>query len=105
MPAQHLYPLRAECVRRETAQSRMRWSVHEKHLLDHELSDGVERRKPHLTKLLRRWRALRRITMKHRHYVLIAGDNPCVQKRIPMHRVLGPESMEMRIRIRPNLGV
>src|SRR5260370_8721376 len=101
MPAQHLYPLRAECVRRETAQSRMRWSVHEKHLLDHELSDGVERRKPHLTKLIRRWRALHRITIKHLNYALIAGDNPCMRQRILMPDVPSPNTTAKPFTIHP----
>ncbi len=78
MRAQHFDPLRSKRLRGEATQSSMGWRVQEKHLLDHDFSDRVQRRQAHLSELLRCRSALSGVVMKNRHYILVPRHHPGV---------------------------
>ena len=84
---QHFHTLRRERSRREAADARMRRRIQKKHLLHHHLRDRIQRGQAHRRELCRRGRTHGGKIAQHPHYIRIAGDDPCVQKRIPVHRV------------------
>ena len=62
--------------------------VHEEHLLDHHLGDRADLRRAQRLEVLRRGRAVGREAVQDGDDVLVARDDPGVQVRVPVDRVL-----------------
>src|SRR6202021_253650 len=86
-------------TRRESSDSCVPRRIEEQHLPDHYFSNRGQILKPHCRKLLRRRSSLRRIIMQHCDNVVVTGNDPRMQKSIPVNRVLRSKAMKKRIRI------
>src|SRR5580658_2632893 len=88
-----------ESVTGERANARVGRRVHKKHLLHHHLGDGIDVRQPHLGELIGRGRAVGGKGVEDSDYVRIAGDNPGVEKWIPVDRIFLAEAAKQWIGI------
>ena len=90
--AQELHSLRRESLGCQTPQPRVRGRIHEQHLLHHHLRNGVHGRQAHGCQLRGRGRAVGGKFVQHSNHIRVAGHDPFVQERIPMHGILGPQA-------------
>ena len=79
--------------------------IEEKHLLHHYLRKGIQGGEPHVGELLGRRSARRGVVMKHLYDIAVAGHDPGMQERIPMHWIFASKPMEEWIRVGENLRV
>src|SRR5205085_8965552 len=71
----------------------------------HDLSDGVKTRKSHAGELLRRRGPLRGEITQDSDDIIVTGDHPYPQQRIPMHGRFVAQAMVEGIRIRQHFRV
>src|SRR5579883_919200 len=97
--------LRSEGASGEIADSRVGGRVKEEHLLDHDLGEGVEAGEALGIKLFGRGSARGGEVAQDRDDVGIAGDDPRVEKGVPVNGIFGSQARKKGIRIGQNLRI
>src|ERR1700737_1338761 len=77
----------------------MSGSVHEQHLLHHDLGDGPHLRQSHAGELQRIGSTVGGEVQQNPNHIVIAGDDPGMQVGVPMYRVFSAELAVQRIRV------
>jgi hypothetical protein len=97
--------MRRKCLGAYCAKPGVIGRVHEQMLEHHDVSNAIQTREPHRLQSLRRRGALGRKRLQNHHNVRVAGNNPGMEKRIPVHRILTPKKSIERIGISQDRGI
>ena len=105
MRAQFLDACRSKSFGREAAKASVRPAIHEQHQLHHKTRDRAQASQPDSLQLFWSRRTGRRKRMQNLDHILVAGDDPGMQERVPVHGGLVSQAMKQRIRVSQNRRV
>src|SRR6516165_8345491 len=103
MRTQRLYPTGSEGFRGQAAHTAMRWWVEEEHLTNHHLRQWSQGRQAKRLQLFRGRCAIGQEALKHCDDIRVTCNDPGMQVRIPVNRILASQPVIQRVRIGKDL--